>query len=427
MTVSTRPLLLLTVALMLTACGGSKNLLQRGEVLSSGTVASLTRETINRQSDATFKHLASGTIRRLGGDAKCDVTVHKLVYATIKPGGTPGATASAVLLVPVESATCPGPFPLLTYNHGTHVTRAESMADTTNSDTIMLTSFYASQQYVVVATDYLGLAESNLPYHPYMHAETEASASIDAVRAATKKLSELGTSLSGKLFVSGYSQGGHATMATHRVLEADPSLGLKVTASGAMSGSYDLDGTFVTVVETQMPKGSQFSSMLFPYAATAFQKIYGNIYVTPTDYFKEPYAADIESLLPGTVSLVDLFKKGMVPLQLGDIVTSKLITDMKAESSGIRQALKINTLLNWKPQAPMLLCGSSLDQTVPFRNALTSKQNIESLGGSVSLVDVEQEPEFTSLLSQLDATQRHMDIIPMCMKIVRDRQLAPLR
>ena len=38
----------------------------------------------------------------------------------------------------------------------------------------MLAAMYAAQGYAVVATDYLGYAKSTFPYHPYLHADSEA-------------------------------------------------------------------------------------------------------------------------------------------------------------------------------------------------------------------------------------------------------------
>ena len=39
---------------------------------------------------------------------------------------------------------------------------------------------YAAQGYAVVATDYLGYAKSNYSFHPYLHADSEASSVIDS-------------------------------------------------------------------------------------------------------------------------------------------------------------------------------------------------------------------------------------------------------
>ena len=87
--------------------------------------------------------------------------------------------------------------------------------DQPNFGNAVLLSLFASLGYVVVAPDYLGLkssGERSTRIHPYLVAEPTALASIDAVRAAQRLLTEqLGSSLAlGDLVVVGGSQGGHA-------------------------------------------------------------------------------------------------------------------------------------------------------------------------------------------------------------------------
>ncbi|MBO0155283.1 hypothetical protein J0688_25075, partial [Vibrio parahaemolyticus] len=51
---------------------------------------------------------------------------------------------------------------------------------------------------------------------------------------------ESATKPSSHLFITGYSQGGHVAMATHKVIERDYAREFTVTASGPMSGPYNL-------------------------------------------------------------------------------------------------------------------------------------------------------------------------------------------
>ena len=75
-----------------------------------------------------------------------------------------------------------------------------------------------------------------------MHAESEARSVVDMVLALPAYLSKYGYSWNQQLFLSGYSQGGHGTMAAHQMLEADyPNI--PVTASAPMAGPYDLSNT----------------------------------------------------------------------------------------------------------------------------------------------------------------------------------------
>ena len=110
-----RAAFVVSVATVLVACGsddGSK----RGEVSSDAAVATLTKAQI----DATTSS-PSLPVQALTGTARCDVSIRKVVHTTAAPGGGgDGAqTAVAALLVPTQSETCPGPFPIVAYDPGT--------------------------------------------------------------------------------------------------------------------------------------------------------------------------------------------------------------------------------------------------------------------------------------------------------------------
>jgi len=78
---------------------------------------------------------------------------------------------------------------------------------------------FAAHGYIVVAPNYAGYDTSSLPYHPFLNGDQQSKDMIDALAAARTALpntSSAATSDSGKLFVSGYSQGGYVAMATHK-------------------------------------------------------------------------------------------------------------------------------------------------------------------------------------------------------------------
>jgi dienelactone hydrolase len=98
-----------------------------------------------------------------------------------------------------------------------------------------------SYGYAVVVPDYLGLGTSP-GYQTYLHAGSEATCVVDALRAGRSLCSSNRVSLNGQLFLTGFSQGGHVTMAAHRELEAFHTNEFTVTASAPCAGTYDLGG-----------------------------------------------------------------------------------------------------------------------------------------------------------------------------------------
>lgn len=155
----------------------------RGTLLTSNFLTSHTRDAIGAM-------LAS---EPQAGQPKCNVRVAEFTYATVGVEGEP-ATASGVLLIP-DGKRCAGPYPLLGWGRPTGTVRAEEQAkdirDAKGNDPLV--TRLASQGYVVVSSDYLGLGKSNYGYHPYLHSATEASATIDAMRCDARGAQRVAT------------------------------------------------------------------------------------------------------------------------------------------------------------------------------------------------------------------------------------------
>ena len=133
-------------------------------------------------------------------------------------------------------ANCTGARPILLYAHGTTTDKSFNMTNLQNAETLALAALFASQGTIVVAPNYAGYDTSTLPYHPYLIAGQQSKDMIDALSAARAALPLASGTLTrdnGKLFVTGYSQGGYVAMATHRAMQT---AGITVTAASPMSG-----------------------------------------------------------------------------------------------------------------------------------------------------------------------------------------------
>jgi pimeloyl-ACP methyl ester carboxylesterase len=379
-------IVIIIAGLMLAACGeNNDNPSLRGSII--GTPKAIGSTVTTAQLDLITS--ANG-LRELTGTAKCDVTVTQINYQT--PGVQPGkmTNASAAVLVP-SGANCPGPFPLVAFGRGTTLERAHTNANPTDPTTMLLMAFFASQGYAVVATDYLGYALSAYPYHPYIHADTEASSIIDSIRATRNVASSLGLTLSGKVMLSGYSQGGHASMAAHREIERANSAEFNLVAAAHLAGSYYVSASIVDGV-TNPILGVQY---FMPFQITAWQKIYGNLYGKASDVFNSPYDSFIETLFPVVNYPADLAKlpaTSTTPAAARDAVfKSAYLTDLATnQNNNTIIAGKKQDLLGWNPKAPTTLCGGSGDPTVKFNiNAQALYDDFRSRGVNVSLVDVD--------------------------------------
>ena len=319
---------------------------------------------------------ASGA-QALTGTAKCDVELRYLLYMTRDPAGAP-ATASAGALVPSGAdPACTGERPVVLYAHGTTFTQTKNMANvSSDSEASLLMAMFAAQGFIVVAPNYLGYDRSSLGYHPYLNAEAQAVDMIDGLRAAKAHLvAESATKPSAKLFISGYSEGGHVAMATHKVIERDHGSEFTVTAAGPMSGPYNLSKQFDVVIG---PGPVAAGATLFtPLLVTSYQRSYGGIYTTLSDVYQAPFDSAGDRLFPTDTPIDQLIAQGKLPADPtftkmfgpGGLVTDAFRAGYAA--SNFRKASQTNTLLGWTPRRPgtVALCGGAQDPTIFFFNA----------------------------------------------------------
>jgi pimeloyl-ACP methyl ester carboxylesterase len=244
----------------------------------------------------------------------------------------------------------------------------------------------------VVATDYLGFAKSTYSFHPYLHADSEASSVVDSIRAARAAAVSQGISLSGKVMLTGYSQGGHSSMAAQRAIERDNAGEINVVAAAHLAGPYNLSGSFKL---TNAIAGYQF---FVPYLVTAWQKIYGNVYSNVTQAFNAPYSNYIENLLPSpTLTYTTLITSGSLPGGTPDqaraaVFQPAFLANIPNDSSGLMVDAKKNDLLGWNPKARTLLCGGAGDPTVPPAVHMNVAQADFSSRGLTNVTSVDVDP-----------------------------------
>jgi len=306
-------------AVALCSCGGSSS--QTSAVATStahGTlaqnppfrIASLNAATLQAQLAAT----ATGAqLLQITGNPTCGVDFYHVEFWTL--GGAGETTeSSGALMVPTGAApTCSGPRPVVLYAHGTNPYKALDIADVTvasNTEGVAIAAMFAAQGYIVVAPNYAGYDISTLGYHPFLNAEQQSGEMIDILTAARTALPNTlssATSDNGKLFLTGYSEGGHVAMATLRALQAS---GATVTGAAPMSGPYALEAFGDAIFLGDVDLGStEFSPLL----TTSYQKAYGNIYSAPSDVYSATYATGIETLLPSDTAIDTIYADGLLP------------------------------------------------------------------------------------------------------------------
>ncbi len=425
--------------LLLAACGSDTQTSTMDNSTARGTLVDNPPLRIAAVDAATLKAelMASASGQQLlllAGNPVCGVDFNYMHYWTIG-GNAEAASASGALMVPTGGAGCSGARPIVLYAHGTDTVKNRNLADITdptNSEGALIAAMFAAHGYIVVAPNYTGYDTSSLPYHPYVNGAAQSADMIDALVAARKALGHVlasGTTDGGKLFITGYSQGGYVAMATHKAMQAMQAANMTVTASAPMSGPYALAAFADTVFYGRVDLGS---TIFTPLLTTSYQKSYGGMYAATTNIYEANYAPTIEGLLPSTTNINTLYMSGKLPpLALfnsntpgvngepssgspaldaalaepsdpndpntplyrlgfgnpGNLITNAFriayvgdaamnpdgavpsVTNLMPSSTAMlpfRQRLAQNDLRSWTPTSPVLMCGGAKDPVVFF-------------------------------------------------------------
>jgi hypothetical protein len=171
----------------------------------------------------------------------------KVTYGALNVGGVP-VTVSGGIAIP-ETDTPKG---IILFFHGTTVQRSvvpsNFVTDTNpngDSDGMLLGATWASQGYIVVMPDYIGLGDDVVNPHPYVVYDKEnAQSGLAMVKAVRDSLADKNRL---PLYITGYSEGGaYALEAGHRMQSNSRyASALNVTLKNVtpISGAFDLTGS----------------------------------------------------------------------------------------------------------------------------------------------------------------------------------------
>jgi len=386
-------LFLIVISLVVTGCRKTETPPPevRGGIVQSSFIATYTPSVI------------SDLILAAGGEVvlnlRFPVNAIRTVYYTEGPDGSL-VKASGVMLIPDDQE----PLPLLSIQHGTETKR--SRVASANPSTIgegLVGLVTASLGFATCLPDYLGLGESVM-IHPYLLEKPSAGASLDLLRAYRTYLEQSGVVLNGDLYLGGYSEGGYVTLALMKEIEENHASEFRVTACAPMAGPYDLDGTIRQIIRQSEYREPAFIA----YFLTAYNDYYG--WNRLDEIFKSPYAGNMESLFDGNHTT------GEINNLLPGIITELLQDDFKngyldGTDTLVVNAVKENTLLGWKPSAPVRFYHSNGDEIVPYENALTALQDFTSRGAvDIQLVTTDSLhhsqaalPAYTGMIEWFDS------------------------
>jgi len=310
--------------------------------------------------------------------ASYGVKIYRVVYNTPSYDNTQTYTSGLVCLPDDTTKT----YPLTSYQHGTVVEKNKTPSFINNSEAYLNIGL-ASTGYVAVATDYLGMGEGP-GFHPYQHGNSQATAAIDLIRAARTLAGQQGVKLSGKVFLFGYSQGGHATMATQKMIQERHSSEFNVVASAPMAGAYDLDGAQADVILSDSTYPAPY---YLPYILLSYNMVY-KVKASNAEIFKEPYLSTVVPLFNGVASAGQI-DDNMPNVPKLIVIDTVLANFASQQNHAFRVALRENDLTNWVPNVPTRIYYGNKDSHVSPQNSINCYNSMMALGATqVQLIDI---------------------------------------
>lgn len=301
----------------------------------------------------------------------------KVVYRTLDAAGNP-TVASALLAVPQGATKA---LPVVSYQHGTVMLREEVPSRLKDEGELGL--ILAAFGYIAVLPDYLGLGDSP-GFHPYHHAASQATAVVDALRAARDSIPGKGASWNKQLFLTGYSQGGHATLAAQRELEIRHAEEFPITASAPCAGAHDLSGITTTdFLSGRVPPNPYY----FAYFLAAYTEIY---HLAPKlgDLLRPPYEATLPPLFDGRHAGSEI--NALMPPRAVDILKPEVLEAFVNDPNHpLRVAIRDNDLhRGWFPMVRTRFYHCAGDLDVLPANSKVAFDTFKAAGApAVELVD----------------------------------------
>ncbi|MCA1763631.1 MAG: T9SS type A sorting domain-containing protein [Cryomorphaceae bacterium] len=306
--------------------------------------------------------------------AEYPVDYYKITYNTVDVQGEPTIASGAVAIPVTEECNN---FPMAVYCHGT-VLRQNDVPSQDNFEGI-ITKVFASTGFISIAPDYLGLGE-NPGIHPYVHDESQATATLDLIKATREFLEGQPVSDNGEVFITGYSQGGHAAMgALKHAEENGQTEELGIVAGAPCSGPYDISGSQAETLLSEEPYETPGYAI---YVLISYNFAYGNLFNELSDIVEQPYADDVAPYFDGAQDEFDMGTvNDILPNIVSDFLVDSLLDNFENNlNHPLRQALEDNNNFDWTPQVPIRMFYCDNDEQVNFQNSINAEATMNDNG-----------------------------------------------
>jgi hypothetical protein len=363
-------LALISVLLMLSFFSKANYKLQSADSSINSYLISITAKKSFTKKELS-KVWKEGSIPKMIMPIKFGFEVFDITYKTKWHDGSTVIASGMVFIPKITNKLVPSE---LIYLHGTKISKLRTINLKLGEQSIC--AGFAAEGYVVAYPDYVGLGNGER-FHLYQHAGTEAQAGIDMMRAVHELMKQNNVKTDNRLFITGYSQGGHAAMAMHKVIQENYSKEFNVAASSPMSGAYDISG----VQSKCMFEKYAFPSYL-PYLLRAYDEVYDLFDEDFSTLFKAPYDTIVSKYYDGNYDIWDINPlMPEVPVKM--LKDEYVLKYISSNPEILQRVLKDNDVYDWKPEAPMQLCYCQSDEQVNYINSFVAYDKMKENGSKL--------------------------------------------
>ncbi len=288
--------------------------------------------------------------------ARHGVTLYRISYRSVIPElGNRSTVASGLLAIPETGGK---QFPVISYQHGTvfSKTAVPSRPEESMETRLMLAQF-AGQGYIVVAADYFGKGSSQ-ETDSYLAKASTQQACLDMLRSGKRASEKLGVHW-GPLFVTGWSQGGWATMVFLNKLE---SVGIPVTAAAPICAPMDLFAIINHWIHSPSETDSVFIPELIALQLHAYECYYKLKGLTLTA-IKPEYHGAARDLYENRLTWPGLLKK--FPRHLASMLNPDFIATSSLGRGKYWEEVQENQAYRWRSSTPVHDYYGEVDEIVP--------------------------------------------------------------
>ena len=284
------------------------------------------------------------------------VYVYTITYNTTFEGNP--IVASGLVAVP---ATSDIKFPVISFQNGSNT--LHSMAPSVNLDDeiFLMLEVISSTGFIISIPDYLGFGASDQMFHPYMHKESTIQAVTDMLHAVKELINNhLYTEMSDDLYITGYSQGGWATMQLQKAIETQYSSEFNLKASACAAGPYDLNYINNYVLGQQTYPMPYFLGYVF----NSYFNL-GLITTPVSEVFNSPYDNVVTTYYDGLHSGEEI--NAALTTSVDRLFTEDYRNNANTEAkySSIVNSMNDNSITAWNTTTPTRIIHGTDDEFVP--------------------------------------------------------------